>query len=256
MLLGFGMDPTISMFLIFTFIAVFSLALILFTEKLIEIQKKLKHNPYLTPSSLNEKAQDPEEWIKRVMYEIENGTIREVSVAPPSKRTLFRKKVEAALILIIIPSTVLISLINTYIFSQLYPGTFKFQLWAQFSVMSLIFLTIVYIITDRIERRKLARKHKNLIQYNTDFKMFKITKQKLLSIGSIILCIITVTLLYLYLTTPTEAGVYVFTINSPILIALMTIGIFSMVFIAIGFMRRIRKIDTMKDPEDHNTEFK
>lgn len=247
MQLGFGNDTTTNIFLIFTLVSVIILAIILITEMFVEIKRKNRQNPYLTPSALVERAQNPEEWIEKVMHEIENGTIREVPVSPPSKGALFRRKAEIFSASIIIPCTVLISLINTWIFSQLNPGTYKLHFWARFSIMSLVFLTIGYAFADRVEKRRLASQREEPIQQS--FELPKLNISKSLNLSSVILGIILLTLVYLYLTSPKEVLEYLFTLNSPIFILFVILGILSIFFTTVGFIMRVRNIVRMRDSD-------
>jgi len=239
MRLGFGIDTTTNIFLIITLVSVVILAIILLTDFFVELNKKLRQNPYLSPSALTERAQNPEEWIEKVTHDIENGTIREVPISPPSKAALFRRKAVTISALIIIPSTVLISLINTYVFSQLNPGTSKLHFWATFSIISLVILTIGYAIVDRIEKRRLASQREVTIQQG--FELSKINLRKLLNIGLTLMSVILFTLVYLYLTSSTEVLEHIFVLNSPILILFVILGILSIFFILSGFILRVKK---------------
>jgi len=250
MWLGFGNDTTTNIFFIFTSVPVFILAVILITEFFVEMNKRQRQNPYLTPSALVERAQNPEEWIEKIMHEIENGTISEVPVSPPSKGTLFRRKAETFSASIIIPSTVLISLIYTYIFSQLNPGTYKLQFWAEFSIMSLVFLTIGYVWADIFEKRRLVSQSEETIQQG--FELPKRNVRKSLDLGCIILSITVLTLVYLYLTSPKEVWEYLFMLNSPIFILFVILGILSIFFITVGIIMRVRNVVRMRDSGDHD----
>lgn len=244
---GIRIDIGMSIFLIFTFMILFTSAFILKKERIEEIKSIIRMNRNLSISALSEKTQAPEEWIEKLLIKLKSEELIKIHVEDTQKKlksTMKKLKFFKNSILIIIPIIIIISLINMYITFQKDSNSYEFRFWSIFSLTSLVLLGLGFIISDIAEKG-------SIIQRIRSFKIKNMNVFKFPGVGYKMISILLVILLYIRLLVPSEDLAYIFMLGSPLFLFFIILGIISVVLIIIGFLLGAKKARREKDSDAH-----
>lgn len=247
-------EIAVNIFLISSLMVFFLYIFALKTRRIEEIKNTIRLNPDLPVSTLVEKTQAPKELLEKLIINLKSKGIKKTNLDYPSKisrlsiKTLNFLKIS---ILSISLAIIFTGFINTYIYAQLDPDSYKFRFWAIFSTTSLIVFMVGFAISDLIEKRIISPQRDRFTQRIRSFKMNNINVFKLPKLGFAMLSIILFVFYYVYIILPIELFNAIFAYNSPILVLFGVLGFFSAGLCFMGFILSALKINREKKAEPH-----